>query len=207
MPNSKQTAARRLNMADRAAKLMEIHFPAFPKERIWHRKQNDGFTTLPRTLPIVLQVIDEQSKGQPAGHTLFCLWSRSPDHSLLAIDSLATFAAEAGFKGKRAIDTWRRRMKLLRSLGFILTKEGASGEFHYVLLLNPNVAVEVLRQQGKVQDLLYGRFRDRLIEVGGYGEIEAFEAFQEKEKAGAGKQSKASKKPLKKTPAKAAKKP
>lgn len=185
MANSKQSTAKRLGMAERAAKMMEIHFPAFPTAKLWRRKTNDGFTTLPRTLPIVLQAIDDQSKGQPAGHTLFCLWARSPDHPLITIENPATFAAEAGFKGERAVDTWRRRMKFLRSLGFIAAKEGPSGEFHYVLLINPNVAMKLLFQSKKVQDLLYGRFQDRLIEVGGFRDLESFDKYQDEEAAAA----------------------
>lgn len=176
MANSKQANAKRISMAERAQKLMDIHFPDAPSAMIWRRKTNDGFTTVPRTLPIVMQGVDAQSKGQPAGHTLFGLWARSPDHPLLTIENPATFAAEAGFVGERAVDTWRRRMKFLRDLGLIKTKPGPSGEFHYVLLVNPNVAMELLRRDKKVQDLLYGRFRDRLIEVGGYGDIHALDA-------------------------------
>ncbi|KQN72189.1 hypothetical protein [Devosia sp. Leaf64] len=55
----------------------------------------------------------------------------------------------------------------------IQTKPGPSGEFHYVLLLNPNAAMEWMRGQKKVQDAIYSRVIDRLMEVGAYGEIEA----------------------------------
>ncbi len=162
-------------MAERAQQAMEIHFPGIAPAWIWRRKTNDGYTTLPRTLPIVMQVIDAQSKGQPAGHVLFGLWSRAPDHPLVTIENPATFAAEAGFSGERAVDTWRKRMKRLRDLSFIQTKSGPSGEFHYVLLQNPNVVVEYLWRNAKVQDGLYARFRDRLIEVGGFGDIETID--------------------------------
>lgn len=172
MTNVKKAAAKRKNMAERAKHLMEIHFPDTPPVWIWNRKTNDGYTTVPRTLPIAMQAIDAQSKGQPAGHTLFCLWARSPDHVLVTIENPITFASEAGFLGERKIDTWRRRMKKLRELGFILTKPGASGEFHYVLLINPNAAMERLRSIAPVQDELYSRFIDRAAEIGAYGEIE-----------------------------------
>jgi hypothetical protein len=68
-------------------------------------------------------------------------------------------------------------MKRLKELNLILTKPGATGEFHYVLLLNPNIAMESMRRNGKVQDGLYARFKDRVIEVGAYGDIEAFDAL------------------------------
>lgn len=177
MANGKQAVARRMKMADRAAALMDIHFPGSPGEWIWHRKTNDGFTTVPRTLPIAMQAIDDQSKGQPAGHTLFCLWARSPDHPLIVIENPATFAGEAGFTGPRAVDTWRRRMKILQKHWFLMAKPGTSGDFHYVLLLNPNAAVEWMRTQGLVQDGLYGRFKDRIAEVGAMGELDALHGY------------------------------
>jgi len=144
---------------------------------------NDGYTTVPRTLPIAMQAIDMQSKGQPAGHVLFCLWARSPDHPVITIENPSTFAAEAGFLGERAVDTWRRRMKKLRELNFIQAKPGASGEFHYVLLVNPNAALEWMKSSGLIQEGLYGRFIDRLIEVGAFGEIEAVREFWEAQRA------------------------
>lgn len=176
MVNLKQNRARQAGMAERAAALMQLHFPHIPEAWVWRRKASFGFTTVPRTLPIAMEAIDHQSKGQPAGHTLFCLWARSPDGPLVVIENPATFAAEAGFTGARATDTWRRRMKCLRDHQFLLSKSGPSGDFHYVLLLNPNVAVEWMRGNGKVQDGLYGRFRDRVAEVGASGEIEAIRA-------------------------------
>ncbi|WP_371232344.1 hypothetical protein ACAW63_05895 [Pseudomonas sp. QE6] len=183
MANGKQSSAKRMKMAERAQQLMSIHFPNVAPIWLWHRKTNDGYSTIPRTMPIAMQAIDMQSKGQPAGHTLFCLWARSPDHAFVTVEHPATFAAEAGFLGERAVDTWRRRMKKLRELNFIATKSGPSGDFHYVLLLNPNAAVEWMRSTGKVQDVVYARFIDRLIEVGAYGEIEAFRQTCEAQRA------------------------
>jgi hypothetical protein len=177
MANGKQASVKRLKMAERAQMQMELHFPGCPSEFLWHRKTNDGYITIPRTLPIVMQAIDNQSKGKPAGHTLFCLWARSPDHPFITIESATTFAAEAGFIGERAVDTWRKRMKCLRDLSMIVTKPGPSGEFHYVLLLNPNTGLEWMRTRSLVQDGLYSRFLDRVSEIGAYGELEAVRTF------------------------------
>jgi hypothetical protein len=74
-------------------------------------------------------------------------------------------------------DTWRRRMEKLRDLWFIRTKKGPSGEFHYVLLLNPNAAMEWMRTAGLMQDGLYARFLDRVIEVGAHAELEAIRDY------------------------------
>lgn len=185
MANGKQATARRLKMADRAQQLQDLHFPGMPEILLWHRNRNDGFITIPRTLPIVMQAVDAQSKGQPAGHTLFCLWARSPDHPVLSIENPSTFAAEAGFIGERAVDTWRRRMKKLRELHCIETKPGASGEFHYVLLHNPNAVMEWMRSVGMVQGELYSRFIERLADIGAFGEIEAVRQLWAQQQAAA----------------------
>jgi hypothetical protein len=171
-----QPKTKRLNQAERAAAVKEVHFPDWAVPWVWDRKQHDGYTTLPRTMPIAMQVIDAASKGQPAGHVLLCLWARSPDGPMLTIESQAIFAAEAGFSGERAIDTWRKRMRRLRDLGFIETKKGPSGDFHYVLLVNPNLAVERLKQRAEVRDLIYGRFIERIHEVGATNELTAIQA-------------------------------
>lgn len=182
MANGRQPKAKRMTMSERAQHQLALHFPDAPAVWLWHRKTNDGYISIPRTLPIAMQAIDAQTKGQPAGHTLFCLWSRSPDHALITIENPVTFASEAGFVGERAVDTWRRRMKSLRDLRFIHTKKGPSGDFHYVMLSNPNVATEWMRDAKLIQDGLYARFIDRVIEIGAYGEIEAIREYWEEAK-------------------------
>lgn len=179
MATQKQSRRRRLNMTERAEEQMKIQFPDYSEELLWKRSRNHGYSTIPRTLPLAMQAIDAQSKGQPAGHVLLCLWIRAPDHPLLTIDAPAVFATEAGFEGERAVDTWRRRMRTLRDLGFIEAKEGSTGDFHYVLLLNPNVGIEKLHQQGKTQTAFYGRFRDRLIDIGAQRDIEDYDEYLE----------------------------
>jgi hypothetical protein len=79
-------------------------------------------------------------------------------------------------------------MRRLRELGFIRTKPGPSGEFHFILLLNPNTAVEMMRRNGQVQDGLYGRFIERIADVGAAGDWTAHqEAMEAAAKAAAAK--------------------
>lgn len=177
MATLKQDTVKRLKMSERAEQQLELHFPGFEPRWLWRRKANAGFTTLPRTLPLAMQAIDAQTKGQPAGHTLFCLWCRSPDHPLVTIENPATFASEAGFYGERAVDTWRRRMKQLHALNFIVPKPGPSGDFHYVLLLNPNAAMEHMFRSGRMQPSLYARFLDRINDVGAQRDVDEIRAF------------------------------
>lgn len=203
MANAKQSQTRRLNMSERAQQQLALHFPDVPETLLWRRKSNDGFTTVPRPLPIAMQAIDETSKGAPAGHSLFCLWARAPDNPLVIVENPATFAAETGFAGERATDTWRKRMRRLRELGFIQTKKGSSGEFHFILLLNPNIAVELMRRKGLVRDGLYGRFIERVADVGAAGDWPAHEqAIESASKAATAETAAAPEPPAKKTGAK-----
>jgi hypothetical protein len=87
--------------------------------------------------------IDSLSKNKPAGQTYFVLWCRAWDESMLTIEIPQIFAAETGFTGERALTTWRERMRTLKQLGFIDTKTGASGEHHYILILNPHLVMVV----------------------------------------------------------------
>lgn len=186
MVNIKQGGTRRQKMAERSQQQLNLHFSGVAEEWIWHRSRNDGFTTIPRSLPLAMQAIDAQSKGQPAGHTLFCLWARSPDNAVITIENPATIASETGFVGNRAVDTWRKRMKKLRELWFIQTKEGPTGEFHYVLLINPNAAMQWLHENNLVQPGLYARFVDRLADIGALGELEkASSVWKKRAKANA----------------------
>jgi hypothetical protein len=178
--NAKQSNAKRMKMAERARQQKDLHFPEVHEDWLWHRSRNDGYTTLPRTMPIVMEIIDALSKGQPAGHVLLTLWCRSPDHALVTIENPAIMASEAGFSGERAVDSWRRRMRKLVELGFINAKSGPAGDFHYVLLKNPNWVVEARRNlYGDVPGACYAKFLDRAMEVGAFGEIEVVRGYAE----------------------------
>lgn len=100
MANGRQSTVKRLKMAERAQQQMMLHFPATPPAFFWHRLRNDGFTTVPRTLPIAMQAIDDQSKGHPAGHTLFSLWARAPDYPFLTIENPTTLRPRPALRGR-----------------------------------------------------------------------------------------------------------
>jgi hypothetical protein len=162
--NATQAAAKKTKMADRAKGLRENFFPEIAQEWLWLRKRNDGYTTIPRTLAMVMAIIDSLSKNKPCGLTYFVLWCRAWDDPLLTIENPAVFAAEAGFSGERAVITWRQRMKTLKDLGFIACKEGASGEYHYVLILNPHLVI--WKERDKIAQSLVMKLFDRGHEIG-----------------------------------------
>lgn len=161
--NAKQTYAARSSKKEKTLQLRKELWPEKENE-LWDRKKNQGFTTIPRTMPILMSIIDDLTKGKPAGQTYFALWCRAYDEHLLIIENAASFAAESGFTGERAETTWRQRMGTLQELGFIACKDGATGKFHYVLLLNPHLVAKKLKD--RIQEGAFRQLFSRGLEVG-----------------------------------------
>jgi hypothetical protein len=60
-----------------------------PSNRLWSRKSAKGFGTVPRTLPLIMQITDRLNVGKPvssvyglAQHALLELWKRRHDHAM-----------------------------------------------------------------------------------------------------------------------------
>lgn len=136
------------------------------KLNIWNRNKHNGFTTIPRTLTYINRILDALSgTGTPVSQTYLALWCRVFDEGLVEIKDKDSFAYEAGFTGQRAVTTWTSRMRLLRDLGFIEAKKGASGEFQYVLILNPLSVIKKIYET-KDKDERYHALAGRMVEVG-----------------------------------------
>lgn len=128
--------------AARQEKLRQEYWPEVTDQDLWHRQRNQGFTTIPRTLPMVMALMDEMAgKGKPVSRTYLTLWARVYDESIIKLTDEKMAALESGFSGPRRTTGWRSRMRLLEELGFIKTRSGGSGEFAYVLLLNPHKVI------------------------------------------------------------------
>ena len=145
--NSKQSSRRKSQMADRSRDRYNEYWPEVPEADLWIRQKQNGFITIPRTMPIVMSIINSLTKGKPAGVTYFTLWCRCPDFAAITIESPDVYAAESGFTGQRRGDQWKTRMRALSELGFIKHKPGASGEFHDVLLINPHKVIRELKDR------------------------------------------------------------
>ena len=138
-----------------------------PDAEVWSRDPpTAGFTTIPRGLTHVMQIMDDASKGKPLSATYFTLWCWARDAQVVNVNSAKELAFESGFTGQRAESTWRERMRLLAEFGFILTAEGRYGPISHVLILHPYFAVRNLRPSGKVQEIRYNALLQRLEDVG-----------------------------------------
>jgi hypothetical protein len=110
----------------------------------WNRKENDGFTTIPRWLPIINRIMDKLSQGKPISSTYLSLWFRVNDEGFIHIKDEKQMAIESGFDSERNISTWKTRMRELEKFGFINSITGVKGEFQYVLIVNPLNVIENL---------------------------------------------------------------
>lgn len=135
---------------------------------LWDRKANKGFATIPKTMPLILQIMDEMSKGKPVSATYLGLWCATWDNSFVNISKPQEMAHAAGFSGQRAQYTWMTRMKILHDLTFIDIKPGRSGAISHVLIWNPHIIIRYHhdRKTPGLVEASYNMLLDRALEIG-----------------------------------------
>ena len=143
--------------------LREKFWADVPQEELWDRKLVVGFTTIPRTMPLILSIIDALTKNANAGKTYFSLWCRNFDEHIVEVLNPAELASESGFTGNRATYSWRQRMKTLKELGFIDTREG-SHDHQFVLLFNPHRVIKKIKDQ--IPEHLFNQVISRAFDIG-----------------------------------------
>lgn len=108
----------RKKIAQRQLELRNRLWPSHTDGHIWRRQHHHGFTTVPRTMPLILSIIDDLA-GSPVGMAYLELWGRAFDEGFVTLSKPREIAFHAGFDGQRGERTWRSKMKLLKELGFI----------------------------------------------------------------------------------------
>lgn len=172
MTLSDKAAKKRLSKAQKATLAMRKElWPHITDDHLWLRADRDGFTTIPRTMPLFMDLIADASKqvtggkSVPAGKAYLVLWCRVFDEGLVKIEVEAAAAMEAGYIGERNVTTWREHLRVLKELGFVDYKPGLAGPYQFVLLLNPYHAVKALRAKGWVQEGAYNALFQRAQEI------------------------------------------
>lgn len=127
---------RRVTVAEKRRRgIRDIIWPGLDDKRLWLREGSVGFITIPRTLPLIAEIINCMTKGAPAGAVYLELWCRSFDECYVDMDDEEGMAFTTGFTGQRAVTTWRGRIRSLQELGFIDVK--AKGGHTYALIYSP----------------------------------------------------------------------
>jgi len=114
---------------------------------IWHRSAHKGYTTIPKTMPMVLKIMDEMTKGTPVSSTYLTLWCSTWDNSFVTLSKPADLANASGFGGQRGEHTWASRMKRLQGLRFIDIKAGKAGPMSHAIIWNPHFVIRQHHQQ------------------------------------------------------------
>jgi len=114
---------------------------------IWHRSSHKGFTTIPKTMPLILKIMDEMTKGAPVSSTYLTAWCSTWDNSFVSLSKPAELAHASGFGGQRGEHTWGGRMKRLDELHFISIKAGKAGPMSHALIWNPHFIIRWHHQQ------------------------------------------------------------
>jgi hypothetical protein len=142
---------------------------------LWNRKANKGFATIPKTMPIILQIMDDLSNGRPLSSTYLGLWCATWDNSMINVSKPDEMAHAAGFTGQRATYTWQGRVNLLKDLKFIDVKPGKSGPISHILLWNPHYIIRMHHGQ-KTPGLVEANFNallERALDIGANDMIDA----------------------------------
>ena len=135
-------------------------------ERIWEYQTSDGWLNIPRSMPVIMRILDSLTKGQPVSATYLELWCRTYNDGFVTASRSREMAFFSGFDGERAQRTWLSRIRKLHELGFIDVKEGPSGPVNYILVENPYTPLKKLRDDGMISDRLWNTLIARMIEIG-----------------------------------------
>lgn len=131
---------------ERQAKLREQLWPDVDEAMLW--KRNTGFINIPRTMPIMLSIMDDMADGRPVSAVYLELWSRAFEEPVVNLSHYVDMAFHSGFSGQRAVRTWRERMQRLAELEFIDVKPGPAGDFGYALIFNPYIVLRSAHDTG-----------------------------------------------------------
>jgi hypothetical protein len=150
----------------RRLEIRETIWPGIDEERLWTRHTKDGYFTVPRTIPLIIQIMNYLSSGKPPGSAYLDLWSRLYDDCFLVLNNHKELAFSSGFTGQRAVRTWAERIWILSEQGFLDVKAGPYGDVSYALLWNPHeVSVNLYKKPG-YRDDLYFALINRASEIG-----------------------------------------
>ena len=137
--------ATRKKISIRITELRNKLWPDLKPEDLWNRNVYDGFTSIPRTMPLIMNIIDDLVPGSKrTSITYLTLWGQAYDEMYVSLQNPEELAFYSGYTGQRAVRSWKERMKELRKLGFIRTASGTAGEFSHCVILNPHFAIRRL---------------------------------------------------------------
>lgn len=161
------TSPKARTILERQIALRNKLWPGVDNRQLWYRKERDGFATMPRLMPLIMNSMDFLSgKGFPVGQVYLDLWCRTFDECFLQLNRPEEMAFHSGFSGQRAVRTWKDRMKRLAELNFIGLVPGPLGEMSFAILYNPFHVLKRAHIAGELPENYWQSLVIRANEVG-----------------------------------------
>lgn len=148
--------------------LRDSMFPG-AANRLWEPLPSVGFVMIPKTLPFIVRILDEITKGAPVGRAYSVLWTFCWNNDAFVKMSRARDIAYAcGYTGPRGVRLLNDRLIKLRELGMIETAPGTDGEISFVYLPSPHYSLLKIWISGtpKIQERSFNAFRERATALG-----------------------------------------
>jgi len=162
--------ARKLTHYDR--RRLERRNSLWPESKalIYDKRNETGFCTVPRTLPLICTLIKHLSKRKDPSRIYLDLWSRQRDDGFVEVEDAEELAASSGYASPpRNVRTWREGMDELERLGFIQTAARGTRKHKYVLLFHPHdVAQRIHHESPKaIPEWWWDLFTNRVMDIRG----------------------------------------
>lgn len=139
-------------------------------KRLWSHKPSGAFVTIPKTMPFIVRILDEITKGAPVGTVYSTLWTFTwtNDAFIKMGGREKQIAYACRFTGTRGIRTLNDRLVKLRELGMIETASGDAGEISFIFLPNPHYCLYKLwlEKTVKIQTESFNAFMNRATNQG-----------------------------------------
>ena len=140
--------AKNTKVSEGEVNLRNNIFPGAEK-RLWEKTRDQGFVTIPKTMPFIVRMLDEMSeKGKPLGDIYQILWTYTwNNNGFVRLGNMGDLAFVAGFKGERGERTLRERLRALEALGFIELKPHGSNPTGFAFIRNPHPVILKLHEE------------------------------------------------------------
>lgn len=156
-------------MISNTKKRQDIKNNTWPKDIAWNwtEYKESGWFAVPRTLPLIVQIIDSpkiSGKVKPSNVYLELL-SRNLGDGIVELTSEQEHAYNSGHTKKRAVRTWKEKMQLLVNHEFIKTKRLGIQEYKYAIIIHPTVVIHSLYEKQLIDPTLWEIFQSRQADV------------------------------------------
>jgi hypothetical protein len=134
------------------------------EDQHWPREGEDGWAKIPRSISLILAIINQKtlSDGVDLTSTYLALLSHNMGDGMVEIDDDQEMAAMCGLMKK----TWALRIRALEKLGMISVAPKLTRPIGYVLVRHPMSAIYALRAAGNVPDEMWHALKQRNTEMG-----------------------------------------